>query len=85
MESERSKPIDIKYGNSPYTSGKHNPLNCDEYGLKQNFFDPSKASPPNQFISKLKTRMDSYYSVPLSSSPPFLLCFLKKEINSNRQ
>lgn len=85
MESERSKSIDIKYGNNPYKSGKHNFLNCDEYGLKQNFFDPSKASPPNLFISKLKTRIDSYYSVPLSSSPPFLLCFLKKKISSNRQ
>ena len=25
----------------------------DEYSLKQNFFDPSKSSPPNEFMLKL--------------------------------
>lgn len=85
METHRSMPIDIKYGNTPYSSGKDNFTHFDEYGLKQNFFDPSKNSPPNEFISKLRTRIDSYYSVPLSSSPPFLLCLLKKQINSNKQ
>jgi len=85
MEVQRSKPIDIKYGNLSNSDGNHNSTNLDEYGLKQNFFDPSKNSPPNQFISKLKSRIDSYYSIPLSSSPPFLLCFLKKDISSSKQ
>jgi hypothetical protein len=32
----------------------------DEYGLKQNLFDPTKMSPPNNFINKLRERMDIY-------------------------
>jgi hypothetical protein len=32
----------------------------DEYSLNQNFFDPSKSSPPNDFINKLKIRMNVY-------------------------
>jgi len=32
----------------------------DEYSLKQNFFDPSKSSPPNDFMIKLHTRMNIY-------------------------
>jgi hypothetical protein len=32
----------------------------DEYSLNQNFFDPSKSSPPNDFIKKLKIRMRTY-------------------------
>jgi hypothetical protein len=31
-----------------------------EYSLKQNFFDPSKSSPPNDFMNKLETRMRLY-------------------------
>jgi hypothetical protein len=31
-----------------------------EYSLDQNLFDPSKSSPPNNFISKLQTRMKVY-------------------------
>jgi hypothetical protein len=33
-----------------------------EYSLKQNFFDPSKHSPPNNFIIKLKNRVSLYES-----------------------
>ena len=29
-----------------------------EYSLKQNFFDPSKSSPPNEFMIKLYMRMN---------------------------
>jgi hypothetical protein len=32
-----------------------------EYSLKQNFFDPSKSSPPNDFMIKLHMRMNKYY------------------------
>jgi hypothetical protein len=28
--------------------------------LKENFFDPSKSSPPNEFILKLQKRINSY-------------------------
>jgi len=31
-----------------------------EYSLNQNFFDPSKSSPPNEFMNKLKIRMKIY-------------------------
>lgn len=31
-----------------------------EYSLKQNFFDPSKSSPPNEFMIKLLMRMSMY-------------------------
>lgn len=31
-----------------------------EYSLKQNFFDPSKSSPPNDFMIKLHMRMNRY-------------------------
>ena len=31
-----------------------------EYSLKQNFFDPSKSSPPNDFMIKLHMRMSLY-------------------------
>ena len=47
---ERSAPIKIP---SPTN------LNFDmnEYGLKQNFFDPTKGSPPNVFMLKLQNRI----------------------------
>ena len=32
----------------------------EEYSLKQNFFDPSKSSPPNEFMLKLQLRMSNY-------------------------
>jgi hypothetical protein len=33
-----------------------------EYSLKENFFDPSKSSPPNDFMIKLHKRMLIYNS-----------------------
>ena len=56
---ERSQPIDIKKNLS--TSMKMN-SSKGEYSLKQNFFDPSKSSPPNEFIIKLHMRMNKYYT-----------------------
>ncbi len=55
---ERSKIIPIKQNLS--TSMKENSPK-GEYSLKQNFFDPSKSSPPNDFMIKLQTRMNKYY------------------------
>ncbi len=34
-----------------------------EYSLKQNFFDPSKSSPPNEFMIKLYNRMSHFTSI----------------------
>ena len=33
-----------------------------EYSRKQNFFDPSKSSPPNEFMLKLHMRINNYDS-----------------------
>jgi hypothetical protein len=54
---ERSKSIPIKQDTS--TSIKNN---THEYSLKQNFFDPSKCSPPNEFMIKLRIRSSIYGS-----------------------
>jgi hypothetical protein len=34
-----------------------------EYSMKQNLFDPSKSSPPNNFMSKLKKRIKIYNNI----------------------
>jgi hypothetical protein len=39
----------------------------NEYSLKENFFDPSKSSPPNEFMKKLQQRMSVYNSLSFSS------------------
>jgi hypothetical protein len=33
------------------------------YDLKSNFFDPSKSSPPNEFLIKLNQRIQNYESL----------------------
>jgi hypothetical protein len=52
--NERSKIIQI-----PKTTPTNmkDCFNTNEYSLKQNFFDPSKRSPPNEFMLKLKLRI----------------------------
>ena len=57
--SEKSKIIPI-----PQTSPKKEDegFRYNEYSLKQNFFDPSKSSPPNDFMLKLQLRMSHYES-----------------------
>ena len=62
ISREQSKPIDIKYGNQPNTHGKVNNFFYDEIGLKQNFFDPNKSSPPNSWNSRLLMRLENYQS-----------------------
>ncbi len=54
---ERSNIIPIKQNLS--TSMKINSFK--EYSLKQNFFDPSKSSPPNEFMLKLHIRLNNFY------------------------
>lgn len=56
---ERSLPIPIKQ-NCPTTMKINSPKG--EYSLKQNFFDPTKSSPPNEFMIKLHMRMNKYYT-----------------------
>ena len=58
--NERSKIIPIKKNLS--TSMKDFSNIQNEYSLKQNFFDPTKSSPPNDFMLKLQIRMKSYNS-----------------------
>jgi hypothetical protein len=47
-----------------------------QQSLKQNFFDPSKESPPDSFLSKLDARITRYYK---PESEPFK-CFNKQSI-----
>ena len=56
---ERSTIIPIQHNLS--TSVKINSLTKGEYSLKQNFFDPSKSSPPNDFMIKLHKRINKYH------------------------
>jgi len=56
---ERSNIIPIKQKLSTYM--KINSPSKGEYSLKQNFFDPSKSSPPNEFMIKLHVRMNKYH------------------------
>ncbi len=56
---ERSNIIPIK--NNLSTPMKINSQIKGEYSLKQNFFDPFKSSPPNEFMIKLHMRMNKYY------------------------
>ncbi len=37
-----------------------------EYSLKENFFDPSKSSPPNEFMTKLELRIKNYNTLGVS-------------------
>ena len=37
-------------------------FSVNEYSLTQNIFDPSKSSPPNEFMLKLHLRMSLYNS-----------------------
>jgi|1048.fasta_scaffold07788_4 hypothetical protein len=53
---ERATIIPIKQ-NLP-TSFKDNIKS--EYSLKKHFFDPTKSSPPNEFMIKLYMRMSKY-------------------------
>jgi hypothetical protein len=55
---ERSNPVPINKNLS--TTMKVNSYKS-EYSLKKNFFDPTKSSPPNEFMIKLHLRMDKYY------------------------
>ena len=64
----------IKYSDT-YTHKKSNNIpirkNLEkekEYSLKENFFDPTKNSPPNDFMIKLYSRLLNYESLVSKSS-----------------
>jgi len=57
--NERSKSIPISKNLSTLMKEFKN-NNEGEYSLKQNFFDPSKSSPPNDFMLKLYMRMSHF-------------------------
>jgi hypothetical protein len=54
---ERSKIIPIS---KKKETKKKEEKEENEYSLKQHFFDPSKSSPPNEFMLKLRMRMSHY-------------------------
>jgi hypothetical protein len=56
---ERSSIIQIKK-NLSTPENANSPKG--EYSRKQNFFDPSKSSPPNDFMLKLHMRISNYDS-----------------------
>jgi hypothetical protein len=56
---EKSKPIKINNKNQKLETKYYN-NNNNEFNLKTNCFDPSKFSPPNDFIIKLNLRIDHY-------------------------
>ena len=39
-----------------------------EYSLKQSFFDPSKSSPPNDFMIKLQMRLTKFNTLYLNEN-----------------
>ena len=60
-----SKPIIINERPNNSTSQLNtptpdSPTSLSSYSLTQQFFDPSKASPPNEFMLKLQKRMGEY-------------------------
>ena len=59
---ERSKNIPIPKKLSTLMEDFRN-NSQSEYSLKQNFFDPSKSSPPNEFMLKLYIRMSHFTSL----------------------
>jgi hypothetical protein len=61
-----SKPIErtniIQIKNNVSTPNKINSPKS-EYSNKQNLFDPSKSSPPNNFMNKLQKRIKMYSTI----------------------
>jgi len=54
--NERTKWVPIPK-NLVIPSSPSNKILSEDYSLKQNFFDPTKSSPPNEFMIKLHMRM----------------------------
>lgn len=54
------RDISASFSQISPTSSNIKEHSLKEYSLKQNVFDPSKSSPPNDFMMKLKLRMSIY-------------------------
>jgi hypothetical protein len=52
---------------------KNETIFSKEYSLKNNFFDPSKSSPPNEFMIKLNMRMNIHNNYLFNSKDDNLL------------
>ena len=70
--AKKSEPIPIKLTeynnnydenkmNTSYKQTHQNDLHRIYFELKQNCFDPTKFSPPNDFMIKLYARLNNYY------------------------
>jgi hypothetical protein len=59
--NEKTKIIPIK-GGDIFSLEKEDSSPKGEYSLKSNFFDPTKSSPPNEFMIKLSSRLVKYES-----------------------
>jgi len=55
---ERTKWVPIQKSLSTSSSTTNKTL-IEDYSLKQNFFDPTKSSPPNEFMIKLHMRINN--------------------------
>lgn len=58
----REISIDIPISQKLSEKKKLNSPSNEEYSLNQGFFDPSKSSPPNEFMIKLHMRLNRYHS-----------------------
>ena len=56
MEQEKEDEVKSNSSNSPNSMKKM-------YGSNQNLFDPTKISPPNKFLNKLRKRIASYNNI----------------------
>jgi len=54
-----SEPIKIQINKSSPTNKTQKDV-LTQYDLKRNFFDPTKHSPPNNFLKNLEKRMSIY-------------------------
>ena len=64
------KKINTEHHTSNYRESVNSPKFTEEYSRRLlhagSVFDPTLSSPPNEFIQKLKLRMDVYYDVPVT-------------------
>jgi hypothetical protein len=59
---ERTNIIPIPKNLSPKSASRYQ----TNYSLKQNLFDPTKCSPPNEFMIKLHMRMNNMNGIHIS-------------------
>jgi len=60
MQSNKTRIIHERSINIPIKQNLSTNMKLENYSLNNFFFDPSKSSPPNDFMNKLKVRMKVY-------------------------